>query len=148
MKILGGKTYFWEGNENWWKMKNYLAAFTIRIFYVWFDLFIKLSCLGYWGIWTFRKKQAINCCCCFLTVPHVSRTLVPQPGMNLCPLSMDAQSLTTESAGKSPFLKIIITLNFLRQDEGKFLNIEKQNQNPFSLLYIDLPEEFTLWFQQ
>ena len=57
---------------------------------------------------------------------------------------MDAQSLTTESAGKSPFLKIIITLNFLRQDEGKFLNIEKQNQNPFSLLYIDLPEEFTL----
>ena len=27
---------------------------------------------------------------------------------------------------------------------GKILNIEKQNQNPFSLLYIDLLEEFTL----
>lgn len=105
MKILVGITYFWEGNENWWKMKNYLAAFIIsRIFYVWFDLFIKLSCLGYWGIWTFRKKQAINCCC-FLTVPHVSRTLVPQPGMNLCPLSMDAQSFNHWISRKVPPFK-------------------------------------------
>ena len=77
-------------------------------------------------------------------MPHVSRILVPQLGMNLCLIQWTLTVLTTESAGKSPFLKIIIILNFLRKDEGKILNIEKQNQNPFSLLYIDLLEEFTL----
>lgn len=132
MKILVGKTYFWERNENWWKMKSYLATFTVsRTFYMWFYLFIKLSCLGYWGIWTFRKKQAINCCCCFLTVPHVSRILVPQLGMNLCLIQWTLTVLTTESAGKSPFLKIIIILNFLRKDEGKILNIEKTKPKSF-----------------
>lgn len=77
-------------------------------------------------------------------MPHVSRILVPQLGMNLCLIQWTLRVLTTESAGKSPFLKIIIILKFLRKDEGKILNIEKQNQNPFSLLYIDLLEEFTL----